>query len=78
MKKNPLVMIIRTTRREDCDCLTLKQCGFKVGDLVEVDGYYSDGNINVHAIRNGDGHCVLAGDNIGLNPSEFVVVEGVV
>lgn len=74
MKKNPLVMIIRTTNRVEPDALTLKECGFKVGDIVEIDGYYRDGTASTHAIRDGLG--IYVGDNISLESDEFVIVEG--
>lgn len=76
MKKNPLVMIISTTNRVDPDSLTLKECGFKVGDIVEIDGYYRDGTANTKAIREGLG--VYVGDNISLENDEFVILEGCV
>lgn len=76
MKQIAKVMIISTTQRHDPGSLTLKECGFKVGDVVAIDGYYRDGSANTHAIRDGLG--IYVGDNIGLESSEFVVVEGVV
>lgn len=48
-------MKIRITRvdidRND-GSITLEQCGFKVGDIVEVDGFFRDGSYCVLAIRN--------------------------
>jgi hypothetical protein len=71
--KNVKVMITRTTAPVEPGTLTLKECGFKVGDVVEIDGYYRDGSANTRAIREGEG--IRIGDNIGLSAGEFVVVE---
>lgn len=53
--------------------ITLEQCGFKVGDIVEVDGFFSDGSYCVLAIRNTEE--IRIGDNIGVNHDECEVVE---
>lgn len=74
MKKYPTVMIIRTTNRVEADALTLAECGFKVGDIVELDGCYRDGTASAKAIRNTIG--IRVGDNVSLEACEYVVVEG--
>lgn len=74
MKKYPTVMIIRTTNRAEADALTLAECGFKVGDIIELDGCYRDGTASAKAIRNTIG--IRVGDNVSLEACEYVVVEG--
>lgn len=77
--KKAIVMIIRTAkgRWNDPDSLSLKQCGFKVGDLVEIYGHFRDGTACCDAIRDGVGYGgIVKGDSISLEPEEFVVVEG--
>lgn len=69
-----LIMITRTTNREHPDDLTLRECGFKVGDIVPVNGFYHDGSVNVQAIR--DTENVRRIDNISVEPDEYVVIEG--
>lgn len=53
--------------------ITLEQCGFKVGDVVEVDGHFRDGSYCVLAIRNTEE--IRIGDNIGVQHDECEVVE---
>ena len=53
--------------------ITLEQCGLKIGDLLEVDGYFSDGSYCVIAPR--DSEFIKAGDNISVNHDECEVVE---
>lgn len=53
--------------------ITLAQCGFQVGDIVDVDGFFSDGSYCVLAIRNTDE--IKIGDNIGVSHDECEVVE---
>ena len=53
--------------------ITLEQCGFKVGDVVEVDGNFRDGTYCVLAIR--ETEHIRIGDNIGVDHDECEVVE---
>lgn len=53
--------------------ITLAQCGFQVGDIVEVDGFFRDGSYCVLAIRNTEE--IRIGDNIGVQHDECEVVE---
>lgn len=53
--------------------ITLEQCGLKIGDLLEVDGHFSDGSYCVIAPR--DSEFIKAGDNISVNHDECEVVE---
>lgn len=53
--------------------ITLEQCGFKVGDVVEVDGNFRDGTYCVLAIR--ETEQIRIGDNISVDHDECEVVE---
>lgn len=53
--------------------ITLEQCGLKIGDLLEVDGHFSDGSYCVIAPRNSE--FIRAGDNISVSEDECEVVE---
>lgn len=55
------------------DVLTLEECGFKVGDIVEVSGEYKDGDLSIQAIRNTD--FVNIGNEVSINEHEYKVVE---
>ena len=35
----------------DTEVITLRNCGFQVGDVVEVSGHYLDGDLSIKAIR---------------------------
>ncbi|UTQ80611.1 hypothetical protein Motto_77 [Pseudomonas phage Motto] len=69
-------MKIRITKvdcRECDESLTLADCGFQVGDVVEVDGHFADGSYCVLAIRNTDE--IEIGDNVSVEHYECEVVE---
>ena len=53
--------------------ITLEECGLKIGDVLEVDGHFSDGSYCVIAPRNSG--LIQAGDNISVNKDECEVVE---
>lgn len=53
--------------------ITLEQCGLRIGDLLEVDGHFSDGSYCVIAPRNSE--FIRAGDNISVSKDECEVVE---
>lgn len=53
--------------------ITLAECGFQVGDVVEVDGKFNNGDLCVLAIRNTE-H-IQIGDNISVTMEECEVVE---
>lgn len=53
--------------------ITLEECGLKIGDVLEVDGHFSDGSYCVIAPRNSG--FIEAGDNISVNKDECEVVE---
>lgn len=53
--------------------ITLEECGLKIGDVLEVDGYFNDGSYCVIAPRNSG--FIQVGDNISVNKDECEVVE---
>lgn len=57
----------------DSDTLTLAECGFEVGDIVEIDGSFNDGSVCVKAIRNTD--FIKAGDSVSVSEGEYVEIE---
>ena len=57
----------------DGDALTLEECGFKVGDVVEVSGEYKDGKLSIQAIRKT--RFVNIGNEISISEHEYKVVE---
>lgn len=57
----------------DDDALTLEECGFKVGDVVEVSGEYNDGDLSIQVIR--DTEFVNIGNEISISEHEYKVVE---
>lgn len=57
----------------DGDDMSLTDCGFQVGDIVEVSGHYKDGSLSVQAIRNTN--FVSVGNEISLQEGEYEVVE---
>lgn len=57
----------------DGDELSLSDCGFQVGDIVEVSGQYKDGSLSVQAIRDTD--FVSVGNEVSLQEGEYEVIE---
>lgn len=57
----------------DDDALTLEECGFKVGDVVEVSGEYNNGDLSIQAIRKT--RFVNIGNEISISDHEYKVVE---
>lgn len=53
--------------------ITLEECGLKIGDVLGVDGHFSDGPYCVIAPRNSK--FIRAGDNISVSKDECEVVE---
>lgn len=66
------IKIIQVDHIED-DELSLADCGFQTGDVVEVSGHYKDGNLSVKAIRDTD--YVSIGNEISLQEGEYEVIE---
>lgn len=57
----------------DDDALTLEDCGFKVGDVIEVSGKYKDGDLSIQAIR--ETEFVHVGNEISISENEYKVIE---
>lgn len=73
MKK---IEIINVNYLADDDELTLEDCGFKVGDIVEASGLYKGGDLSIQAIR--ETEFVKVGDEISISKYEYKVIEEVV
>lgn len=55
------------------DELSLADCGFQVGDVVDVSGQYKNGNLSVQAIR--ETEFVSVGNEVSLQECEYEVIE---
>lgn len=55
------------------DELSLADCGFQAGDIVEVSGQYKDGCLSVKAIR--ETKFVLVGNEVSIKEGEYEVIE---
>ena len=55
------------------NALTLEECGFKVGDVVDVSGEYRDGELSIKAVRKT--RFVNIGNEISISEHEYKVVE---
>lgn len=53
--------------------ISLADCGFKIGDVVEISGQYKDGGLSVKAIRETD--FVSIGKEVDLQEGEYEVIE---
>ncbi|WKV16876.1 hypothetical protein [Escherichia phage PH1062] len=67
------IEIIDVNYITDDDALTLEDCGFKVGDVVEVSGKYKDGDLSIQAIR--ETEFVHVGNEISISENEYKVIE---
>lgn len=67
------IEIIDVNYVTDDGALTLEECGFKVGDVVEVSGHYFDGDLSIQAIRKT--RFVNIGNKISISEHEYKVVE---
>lgn len=67
------IEIIDVNYVTDDDALTLEECGFKVGDVVEVSGLYKGGDLSIQAIR--ETEFVHVGDEISISENEYKVIE---
>ncbi|QGF21215.1 hypothetical protein KMB89_gp16 [Citrobacter phage HCF1] len=68
------IRITKVDNREEETDLTLAECGFKVGDVVEVEGKFRDGSLLIIAPGNKE-FGIEFGDNVSINEGEFEVVE---
>lgn len=53
--------------------ISLADCGFQIGDVVEVSGKYQDGNLSVKVIR--ETEFVSIGNEVSINEGEYEVIE---
>lgn len=67
------IEIIDVNYVTDDDELTLEECGFKVGDVIEVSGKYKDGDLSIQAIR--ETEFVHVGNEISISENEYKVIE---
>lgn len=67
------IEIIDVNYVTDDDALTLEDCGFKVGDVIEVSGKYKDGELSIQAIR--ETEFVHVGNEISISENEYKVIE---
>ena len=67
------IEIIDVNYVTDDDAITLEECGFKVGDVVEVSGEYNDGDLSIQAIR--ETEFVSIGNEISISEHEYKVIE---
>lgn len=67
------IEIIDVDYRPEVGGLTLGDCGFEVGDVVDVSGEYKDGKLSIKAIRKN--RFVNVGNEISISEHEYKVVE---
>ena len=67
------IEIIDVNYRPEVDVLTLGECGFEVGDVVEVSGHYVDGDLSIQAIRGTE--FVSIGNEVSISEHEYKVIE---
>lgn len=67
------IEIIDVNYVTDDDALTLEDCGFKVGDVIEVSGKYKDGDLSIQTIR--ETEFVHVGNEISISENEYKVIE---
>ena len=67
------IEIIDVNYVTDDDALTLEECGFKVGDVIEVSGKYKDGDISIQAIH--ETEFVHVGNEISISENEYKMIE---
>lgn len=67
------IEIIDVDYQVDTEVLTLRDCGFQVGDVVEVYGYYLDGDLSIQAIR--ETELVNVGNEVSISEHEYKVIE---
>lgn len=67
------IEIIDVNCQVDPEVLTLRECGFQVGDVVEVSGKYKDGDLSIQAIR--ETEFVHVGNEISISEHEYKVIE---
>lgn len=68
------IRITEVDNRNAPEELTLRECGFNVGDVVDVEGKFGDGSLLILAPGCKE-FGIFAGDNVSINDNEFEVVE---
>lgn len=67
------IEIIDVGYRPEVDVLNLEECGFKVGDVIEVSGEYKDGSLSIQAIR--ETEFISVGNEVSISEYEYKVIE---
>lgn len=67
------IEIIDVFYKPEVDIINLEECGFKVGDVIEVSGEYKDGDLSIQAIRGTE--FVSIGDEVSISEHEYKVIE---
>ena len=67
------IEIIDVNFQVDPEVLTLRECGFQVGDVVEVSGNYIYGDLSIQVIR--ETEFVNIGNEVSISEHEYKVVE---
>lgn len=67
------IKIVNVNYKPEEDVLTLEDCGFKVGDVVEVSGEYKNGDLSIQAMR--DTEFVNVGNEVSIRKFEYEVVK---
>lgn len=70
------IMIIRVNQKVDPDELTLKECGFKLGDIFDIvskDDVFNDRSLCIASPRTTDK--VNAGEWCSINENEYEVIS---
>ena len=76
MSKYLKIRIISNQVRHDADSLTLEECGVKVDETFYADVHAAPGKMAyIRAKRNNSDDSILAGDSLGVEPTEYEVIE---
>lgn len=67
------IKIIDVNYKPEEGVMTLEECGFEVGDVVEVSGKCNIGKLLIHAIR--ETEFVNVGNEVSISEFEYEVVE---
>lgn len=67
------IEIIEVNYKEDPDFLTLSECGFLIGDVVDVPDGCNGRNISIRVIR--ETEFVSIGNTVSIRDNEYKVIE---
>lgn len=67
------IKIIDVDYVTDDESITLRECGFEPGDVVEVSGKYKNGELSIQAIR--ETEFVNVGNEVSISEFEYEVIE---